>query len=94
MSHRRNFFGKREVFIKLNGYNKKVEYSEDSVFWKKAIQLFRLKKLIIQVMFITETHPEVSAIQFIKPNTKFKSLRLFPIYPYHFCKYSILTYIN
>lgn len=39
------FFGKREVFIKLNGYNKKVEYSEDSVFWKKANQFFKLKKI-------------------------------------------------
>ena len=39
------FFGKREVFIKLNGYNKKVEYSEDSAFWKKANQFFNLKKI-------------------------------------------------
>ena len=38
------FFGKREVFLKLNGYNKNVEYSEDSAFWKRANQLFRLEK--------------------------------------------------
>ena len=38
------FFGKREVFLKLNGF-KNLEYSEDSEFLERAEKKFNVKKV-------------------------------------------------
>lgn len=37
-------FGKTEVFITLNGFDKNIFYSEDSVFWEKAEKIFHVEK--------------------------------------------------
>lgn len=38
------FFGKREVFVELNGFND-LNYSEDSDFYERAIQNFNVVKI-------------------------------------------------
>ncbi len=38
------FFGKREIFIAMGGFDKNIPYSEDSEFWEKSEKKFRLKK--------------------------------------------------
>lgn len=40
-----SFFGKREVFIDLNGFNKEIDYSEDSDFWERAEKKFKVIRL-------------------------------------------------
>ncbi len=37
------FFGKREVFFQVNGFNKDVFYSEDSEFWERAELVFNVQ---------------------------------------------------
>ncbi len=37
------FFGKREVFVELNGF-RNIPYSEDSEFFERAIKLFKVLK--------------------------------------------------
>lgn len=39
------FFGKAEVFKHLEGFNKKIYYSEDSEFWEKATLHYTVKKI-------------------------------------------------
>lgn len=39
------FFGKTEIFRALGGFNKDVEYSEDSFFWEKAEMLLTVKEI-------------------------------------------------
>lgn len=41
------FFGKREVFFNLNGFNN-INYSEDSEFILRAEKLFRIKKVTFE----------------------------------------------
>ncbi len=41
------FFGKREVFFNLNGFNN-ISYSEDSEFILRAEKLFRVKKVTFE----------------------------------------------
>lgn len=38
------FFGKRNVFTELGGFDKEITYSEDSAFWEKAEKIFHVKK--------------------------------------------------
>ena len=39
------FFGKREVFSVLGGFDKTAFYSEDSVFWEKAEKIYSVRKV-------------------------------------------------
>ena len=38
------FFGKREVFFKLNGFNN-ISYGEDTDFWQRAEKIFKTQKI-------------------------------------------------
>ncbi|WP_233258357.1 glycosyltransferase family A protein [[Phormidium] sp. ETS-05] len=38
------FFGKREVFFELNGFNN-ISYGEDTDFWQRAEKIFKTKKI-------------------------------------------------
>lgn len=38
------FFGRRRVFFKTGGFDKRVAYSEDSDFWERASLHFKMKK--------------------------------------------------
>jgi glycosyltransferase involved in cell wall biosynthesis len=38
------FFGKKEVFVTLGGFDKNILYSEDGDFWERAEKVFRVKK--------------------------------------------------
>lgn len=39
------FFGKKEVFLSLNGFNKNVTYGDDSDFWERAEKKYNLEKI-------------------------------------------------
>jgi glycosyltransferase involved in cell wall biosynthesis len=39
------FFGKKEVFVALGGFDKNILYSEDGNFWERAEKLFSVKKV-------------------------------------------------
>lgn len=39
------FFGKKEVFYNLGGFNKNVLYAEDSVFWKQANEKYVIHRI-------------------------------------------------
>lgn len=39
------FFGRSGVFTQLDGFNKRIPYSEDSDFWERAKEKFTVKKI-------------------------------------------------
>ncbi len=39
------FFGKREIFLALGGFDKNIFYSEDSAFWEEAEKKFNVRKV-------------------------------------------------
>ena len=41
------FFGKKEVFVSLNGFDRNIFYSEDSEFWERAEKKYCLKKVYL-----------------------------------------------
>lgn len=61
------FFGKREVFEKLNGF--KNRYSHDSKFYKRAAKKFKLKKLEIPTYIYYRNTPD-SIINQLKQKRK------------------------
>jgi glycosyltransferase involved in cell wall biosynthesis len=38
------FFGKREIFLELGGFNRQVSYSEDGHFWEMAVERFSTRR--------------------------------------------------
>lgn len=51
------FFGKKQVFLQLNGYNN-IAYGEDTDFWERAEKIFKTQKITEPKTYLYNTTTE------------------------------------